>query len=288
VPDAIRPLVDKQGVRLVDALKEHGVNAERMPDARHALVARDPRAYLELHIEQGPVLESMDRPAGVVIGTYGVERHVLRFTGQAAHSGSTPIAMRRDAFLAAAETALAVREIARRYSTPDSGVVCTVGTVRVEPGIVTAVPGVCEISLDQRAFNREVLARALADAREAADRAAKANDVDCEWRHVWRIEPRRFDPRLIELCAEAVHEVTGHAPRLPSGPLHDAVEMGRLMPAVMMFAYSSRGLSHCKEEDTPEPYLEQAIDAFLRLVDKTIAMAAIERTSRAAGPQRWR
>jgi allantoate deiminase len=273
-PETIRHLVDNDGVRLVDALAGHGVDVDRMPSARESLLARNPRAYLELHIEQGPVLESMNRPAGVVIGTYGVERHVLRFVGQAAHSGSTPIAMRRDAFLAAAETALACRDIARRYTTPEAGMVCTVGTVTVAPGIVMAVPGVCEISLDQRALDADTLARALADAREAADRAARANNVTVEWRHVWRIEPRPFDPALIALCAEAVQEVTGAAPRLPSGPLHDAVEMGRLMPAVMMFAYSSRGLSHCKEEDTPEPYLELAIEAFLRLIDKTVARAA--------------
>jgi N-carbamoyl-L-amino-acid hydrolase len=136
------------------------------------------------------------------------------------------------------------------------------------------VPGVCEISLDQRALDAEVLARALAEAREAAAKAARANGVSVEWRHVWRIEPRRFDPALIELCAEAAQEITGHAPRLPSGPLHDAVEMGRLMPAVMMFAYSAKGLSHCKEEDTPELYLEQTIEAFLRLVEKTVAAVA--------------
>ena len=278
VPDSVRHLVDKEGVRLPDALRENGVDLDRMPDAHRALLARNPRAYLELHIEQGPVLESMDKPTGVVIGTYGVERHVLRFTGQTAHSGSTPVSMRRDAFLAAAETALACRDIARRLAMPDAGpsggLVCTVGTVRVEPGIVTAVPGVCEIALDQRALDPQVLARALAEARDAADHAARANDVAVEWRHVWRIEPRRFDPGLIELCAEAAHEITGHAPRLPSGPLHDAVEMGRLMPAVMMFAYSSKGLSHCKEEDTPEPYLEQTINAFLRLVEKTVAVVA--------------
>ncbi|MCC7034779.1 MAG: hydantoinase/carbamoylase family amidase [Acidobacteria bacterium] len=276
IPDTARHLVDRDGVRLVDALAENGIDLERMPEAREALLARDPRAYLELHIEQGPVLESMDKPAGVVIGAYGVERHVLRFTGQAAHSGSTPIAMRRDAFLAAAEAALAFREIARRHSTPEVGMVCTVGQVAVEPGIVTAVPGVCEISLDQRAIAPDILARALADAREAANRAARNNGVSVEWRHVWRIEPSRFDPRLVELCAEAAREVTGHAPRLPSGPLHDAVEMNRLMPAVMMFASSSRGLSHCREEDTPEPQLEQAIEAFLRLVDRTVALVAAE------------
>jgi N-carbamoyl-L-amino-acid hydrolase len=273
-PDSVRGLVDRQGVALPDALAENGVNLDRMLDARRSLDERKPKAYLELHIEQGPVLEAMDRPTGVVIGAYGVERHLLRFVGQAAHSGSTPIAMRRDAFLAAAETALACREIARRYSTPDVGMVCTVGTVSVEPAIVTAVPGVCEISLDQRALDAETLQRAFDDAREAAARAATNNGVTVEWRHLWRIHPSRFDPRLIELCTEAVQEATGHAPRLPSGPLHDSVEMSRLMPAVMMFARSTNGLSHCKEEDTPESDLEVTIEAFLRLVDKTIAMVA--------------
>lgn len=276
VPDTVRHLTDRAGVALPEALAEHGVDLDRMPEARRELDARDPRAYLELHIEQGPVLEAMGRPSGAVIGTFGVERHVLRFVGQAAHSGSTPIAMRQDAFLAAAETALACREIARRYTTPEVGMVCTVGTVRVEPAIVTAVPGVCEIALDQRAFTREILQQALEDAREVADRAAKANSVTVEWRHVWRIDPCRFDPRLVDLCAQAVQEVTGHAPRLPSGPLHDAVEMGRIMPSVMMFAKSSRGLSHCKEEDTPESDLEVTLEAFLRLVDKTVAAVAAD------------
>ncbi len=276
VPDSVRGLVDRTGVRLVDALAENGVELDRMPEARRSLDRRQPRAYLELHIEQGPVLEAMGRSTGAVIGTYGVERHVLRFVGQAAHSGSTPIAMRRDAFLAAAETALACRDIARRYSTPAVGMVCTVGTVMVEPAIVTAVPGVCEIALDQRALEIDTLKQALADAREAASRVAAANGVSVEWRHVWRIDPCRFDPRLVDLCAEAVHEATGHAPRLPSGPLHDAVEMGRVMPAVMMFATSTNGLSHCQEEDTPEADLEVTLDAFQRLVDKTVAAIAAE------------
>lgn len=274
VPDTVRNLVDRRGIRLADALAEHGVDVDRMPSARAALDARRPRAYLELHIEQGPVLEALGRSSGAVIGTYGVERHVLRFVGQAAHSGSTPIAMRRDAFLAAAETALACREIARMHSTPEHGMVCTVGTVMVEPAIVTAVPGVCEIALDQRALEPATLKAALAEARAAATLAASANDVSVEWRHVWRIDPCRFDPRLVDLCAEAVQEVTGHAPRLPSGPLHDAVEMSRVMPSVMMFAMSSNGLSHCKEEDTPERDLALTIDAFQRLVDKTVAMVA--------------
>jgi N-carbamoyl-L-amino-acid hydrolase len=266
----VRELSDKQGTRLVDALQENGIALDRMLEAHSHLKAIRARAYLELHIEQGPVLESMNKPTGVVLGTFGVERHMIRFVGQAAHSGSTPIPMRRDAFLAAAQTALECRDIARRYSTPDAGVVCTVGVVKAEPGIVTAVPGVCEISLDQRALDPHVLARMLGEARQASERAASDNNVSVEWRPLWRIEPRPFDPRLIEMCADAVRAVTGDAPRLPSGPLHDAAEMVPHMPVVMMFAYSSNGLSHCKEEDTPEPYLLQTIDAFLRLVDAVV------------------
>jgi N-carbamoyl-L-amino-acid hydrolase len=278
--DDVRELKDRQGTRLVDALAENGVALDRMLDAYGELTEIPARAYLELHIEQGPVLESMNKATGVVLGTFGVERHMLRFTGQAAHSGSTPIPMRRDAFLAAAQTALECRDIATRHSRPSAGVVCTVGIVNVEPKIVTAVPGVCEISLDQRALDAAVLAAMLADAHAASEKAARDNNVSVEWRKLWQIEPRPFDPALLQLCEEAVREETGDAPRLPSGPLHDAAEMVPHMPVVMMFAYSSNGLSHCKEEDTPEDYLEKTIRAYLRLVQKTIAHVADKETRR--------
>jgi N-carbamoyl-L-amino-acid hydrolase len=272
--DEIRDLKDRQGMRLVDALQENGVGVDSMLNAHRELKSIDARAYLELHIEQGPVLESMQKSTGVVLGTFGVERNMLRFTGQAAHSGSTPIPMRRDAFLASAQTALACREIATRHSKPGAGVVCTVGVVNVEPKIVTAVPGACEISLDQRALDPGVLAAMLKDAREASERCARENNVTVEWKPLWRINPRPFDPDLVRLCEESVREETGEAPRLPSGPLHDAAEMVPHMPVVMMFAYSSNGLSHCKEEDTPAAHLEKSIRAYLRLVEKTVAHVA--------------
>ena len=266
----VEHLVDNTGVRLVDALRDNGVELSRMHESQAFLKAIDAKAYLELHIEQGPVLESMNKSTGVVQGTFGVERHLLRFVGQAAHSGSTPIPMRRDAFLAAAESALGFREIARRFTTPTARVVCTVGTVKAEPGIVTAVPGACEISLDQRALDATVLEQMLADAREVSSTAARANNVTVEWKKIWSIDPRPFDPTLIQLCTDAVREVTGDAPLLPSGPLHDAAEMVPHMPVVMMFAYSSNGLSHCKEEDTPSEHLLKTIEAFLLLVRKTV------------------
>ena len=222
------------------------------------------------------MLESMNKPTGVVLGTFGVERHMLRFVGQAAHSGSTPIPMRRDAFLAAAQTALACREIAPppfdagRRRGLHGGRRST-----VEPGIVTAVPGVCEISLDQRALDA---GRPRGDAwptrTTRPSRRPARTTSRVEWRTLWRSSRAPSIRALLELCAEAVREVTGDAPRLPSGPLHDAAEMVPHMPVVMMFAYSSNGLSHCKEEDTPEDYLEKTISAYLRLVQKTIAHVA--------------
>jgi hydantoinase/carbamoylase family amidase len=274
VVDEVRDLKDAQGVRLEDALRSNGVELNRMLDAQKNLKRINAKAYLELHIEQGGVLESMNKSAGVVLGTFGLERNMVRFTGQAAHSGATPILMRRDAFLAAASTALECRQIALRHSQPSAGVVCTVGVVKVEPGIVTAVPGVAEISIDQRALDATVLAVMLNDAKEASYRFAKENNVSVEWKHLWRIDPRPFDPKLLSLCEDAVREVTGDAPKLPSGPLHDAAEMVPHMPVQMMFTYSSNGLSHCKEEDTPEEHLLKAIHAFLLLVDKTVAHVA--------------
>jgi len=240
--DEVRELRDADGIRLGDALRGHGVSLDTMLNARQELARIDARAYLEMHIEQGPVLESLNRSAGVVLGTFGLERHMVRFVGQAAHSGSTPIAMRRDAFLAAAATALECREIAKRHSRPGAGVVCTVGLVKVEPGIVTAVPGVAEISIDQRALDPDVLALMVREAQDASRRFADENRVSVEWRPLFRIEPRPFDPHLLDLCEESVREVTGDAPKLPSGPLHDAAEMVPHMPVVMLFAQSARGL----------------------------------------------
>ena len=264
-PEKVRNLTDRDGIRLADALRENGVTVESMTDAHAGFRKRQVAAYLELHIEQGPILESLGKPAGVVVGTVGLTRHAIRFTGQAAHAGSTPIAMRRDAFLAAAELALECREIARRHHA-----VCTVGQARLEPNIPTAVPALAEITLDQRALDADVLATMEREAREASVRIAEANGVSGEWRPLFQIDPRPFDPHLIQLCEDAVREVTGDALRLPSGPLHDASEMAALVPTVMMFVSSSRGLSHCKEEDTPEEHLLQTIRAFQLLAEKTI------------------
>jgi allantoate deiminase len=205
----------------------------------------------------------------VVLGTFGVERHAIRFTGQHAHSGSTPMDVRKDAFIAAARSAIAFRDDAASRD----DVRATTGFVNVSPAIVTAFNGWCEMSLDQRALDPEVLADMLARAREASGRIADEEGVGVEWERLWRIEPIPFDDRLIGLAEEAVTEVSGRSHRLPSGPLHDAAEMARLMPTVMLFVKSLRGLSHTKDEDTPEEDLELSVRALYRLAEKTIDWA---------------
>ena len=266
-PDDVRNLKDKDGVALPDALREHGVDLDRANEAGKQL--ENAAAYLELHIEQGPVLERMGLPLGVVLGTFGVERHAVGFTGQHAHSGSTPMDVRRDAFIVAARSAIAFRDDAARRD----DVRATTGFVNVSPAIVTAFNGRCEMSLDQRALDPDVLADMLAKAIEASDKVAQEEGCEVEWERLWQIEPIPFDKDLVELADEAVNEVAGVCHRLPSGPLHDAAEMARLMPTVMLFVKSLRGLSHTKDEDTPEEDLKLSVRALHRLTEKTMEWA---------------
>ena len=261
--DRIR--TDRDGVRLEDALRNCNVDIDRVGDA--GAERKNAAAYLELHIEQGPVLENMRLPLGVVLGTKGVERYAITFHGQEAHSGSTPMGVRRDALAAAAKLALEIRPIAKKH--PDA--VATMGSVKTFPGIVTAVVGKCETTLDMRDLDAEVLASMLAEARTASQRFAEEEKCTVDWAKIWNIEPISFDPRLIEFCAESVQETVGVCHRLPSGPLHDAAEVSRTgIPTVMMFTQSLAGLSHNKAEDTKIDDLKMAVQAFDRLARKTI------------------
>jgi N-carbamoyl-L-amino-acid hydrolase len=263
--EADRSRTDRDGVRLEKALRSCQINVEQIGEA--ARERRDAAAYLELHIEQGPVLESMGLPLGVVLGTKGVERHAITFHGQEAHSGSTPMGARRDALAAGAKLALEIRPIARRH--PDA--VATMGSVKTFPGIVTAVVGRCETTLDMRDLDAEVLASMLAEARAASERFANEEGCTVDWSRIWSIEPIPFDPRLVEFSERAILETAGVSHRLPSGPLHDAAEVARAgIPTVMMFTQSLAGLSHNKAEDTKVEDLMLAVQAFDRLARKTM------------------
>lgn len=263
---ADRGRTDRDGVRLEDALAGCGVSIDAIAEAQQE--QENAAAYLELHIEQGPVLERMGLPLAAATGTKGVERHEITFHGQEAHSGSTPMTDRHDALAAAAKLALEIRSIAGRHQ----DAVCTMGSVKTFPGIVTAVVGRCETTLDQRDLDAKILAQMYSEARAASERFAAEEKCIVEWSRIWNIEPIPFHPELIDLCEDSIREIAGQSHRMPSGPLHDAAEVARAgIPTVMLFVQSLKGISHNKIEDTQEDHLELAVEAFDRLAAKTMA-----------------
>jgi beta-ureidopropionase / N-carbamoyl-L-amino-acid hydrolase len=263
--DADRARTDRDGIKLEDAVKNCGYDFSKFPDA--SAERKNAAAYLELHIEQGPVLERMGLPLAAVQGTKGVERHAITFHGQEAHSGSTPMNQRRDALAAAAKLALEIRSIAGKHA--DS--VCTMGSVKTFPGIVTAVVGRCETTLDQRDLDAKILAQMYSEAQAASRKFADEEHCTVDWSKIWNIEPVPFHPELLNFCEASVKEVSGTTHRMPSGPLHDAAEVARAgIPAVMMFVQSLKGISHNKIEDTKEEHLEMAVAAMDRLASKAV------------------
>ena len=268
--EEIRNRTDPNGVRWEDALREHGVDLARAKESGRQL--ENAAAYLELHIEQGPVLESMGLPVGAVIGTFGVERHLITWKGQAAHAGSTPMEQRRDALAGAAKLALEIRPIAARAG---GGAVCTSGGVVTKPGIVTSVVETAEQLLDQRHMDADTLARMLAEAKEASERFAAEEHVEVSWDRIWHIQPILFDDELVTMADESIREVAGQSHRLPSGPLHDAAEVARAgVPTVMLFVQSLRGLSHTKLEDTKPEHIELSVQALDRLASRALDWVA--------------
>src|ERR1700730_2583704 len=262
---ADRVRTDRDRVKMEDALRRCGVEMDHFSEATQG--QKNAAAYIELHIEQGPVLEKMNLPLATVLGTKGVERHAITFHGQEAHSGSTPMNARRDALAAAAKLALEIRTIAGKHS--DS--VCTMGSEKTFPGIVTAVVGRCETALDQRDLDAGILAEMYRQAQESSYRFAAEEKCTVSWSRLWNIEPVLFDAQLLELCEQAVREVSGASHRMPSGPLHDAAEVSRAgIPTVMMFVQSLNGISHNKIEDTKEEHLEMSVVALDKLASKTV------------------
>lgn len=261
----MRKLRDRDGTSLEDALARVGVTLGDAPEARSEL--RHAAAYLELHIEQGPVLEGLGLPLGAVLGTFGVERHIITFHGQAAHSGSTPMNVRRDAFRAAGQFSQEIYVIAERH-----GGVCTVGSCKTLPGIVTSVVETCEITLDQRHLDAGKLAAMWQDAQAAAKKFAEEGGCTVTFGDLWNIEPIPFHPELIEAADASILEVVPRSHRLPSGPLHDAAEVARAgVPTVMLFVQSLRGISHNKIEDTEEAHIRQSVEALDRLTTRAMA-----------------
>jgi hydantoinase/carbamoylase family amidase len=266
-PGELATARDAEGRRAPGVLAENGVDLEKVLECRSRLERID--SYLELHIEQGPVMEAEGVRAAAVSGCVGVERRRLRFRGAVAHAGTTPMDSRRDAGLAAAATSLRVEEIAR-----SEGGVATVGAIELEPGIATAVPGTASMLVDLRNRDAAALARMLESVREAAGDIAEQRGCELEDEPVWAIEPIGFDERLVGLARQACETVTGTAYELPSGALHDAASMALRVPTAMVFSPSIGGVSHSPLEDTAEHDLVAAIEAFGELANQCIATAS--------------
>jgi hydantoinase/carbamoylase family amidase len=263
VPEDLAKLRDAEGEPISFVLATNGVELERAPAASARRERLD--AYLELHIEQGPVLAAEGPPVAAVSGCAGVERHRFRFEGQASHAGTTPMGRRRDAGLAAADAALRIEQLPAT-----EGGVTTTGALSLRPGIPTAVAGVAELMVDLRNPDAEALARMLAGAREAGRDAAAARGCEFSSELVWRIEPIAFDAALVRTAREACREVAGADRVLVSGALHDAAEMARVRPAAMVFCPSVAGISHAPEEDTADADLAVGIEAFGALANRAL------------------
>jgi N-carbamoyl-L-amino-acid hydrolase len=249
---------DAEGRAAADVLAENGIELAAAAGA----VRRRERlaAYLELHIEQGPVMEAEGIAVAAVEGCVGIERHRLLFRGQASHAGTTPMESRRDAGLAAADAALRIERIGL-----EAGGRATTGALSLRPGIPTAVPGTAELTVDLRHADAAALGRMLERTLEEAGQAADRRRCELGSDRVWAIEPTRFDPGLVA----AASAVAGGR-SLTSGALHDAAEMARVVPAAMLFCPSIAGISHAREEDTSEEDLAVAIAAFGRLVNRAL------------------
>jgi hydantoinase/carbamoylase family amidase len=265
-PDDVRGLRDAGGIRLQDAMAAVGVDL----DGASAATARldGAQAYLELHIEQGPVLLDSGRLASAVSGTFGDERYLIAFSGQSAHAGSTPMHLRRDTLAAAATAALEIRAVGIRH-----GGVTTVGAITSSPAVITAIAGESEMMLDLRHLDAEVLAIMLAECLGACKRAGDAFDCTVAPRRVFGATPTPFHPELIVIARAAVDAAGGgDGEPIPSGPLHDATEIGRRVPTVMLFAQSDPPISHTEVESSPAEALRIAITAYGQTVGETIAL----------------
>jgi allantoate deiminase len=233
--------VDANGVSLREAMAAAGYDVARAGDADRVA---DVGAYLELHIEQGPVLEAAGIEIGVVTSIVGLRGYRVRLTGQANHAGTTPMALRRDALAGAARIALELREAARSRE----AVTANVGKLTVAPGGANVVPGLADFTLDVRATTGAGLAELEQIVEETVARIAAEEGLAVDLQQTFALEPLELDPMLVDVVARAAATEGASSLRMPSGAGHDAMLIGRRAPAAMIFVPSRGGISHCPDE----------------------------------------
>ncbi len=235
--------VDAQGTKLADVLASLGI----VPTRLHGL-ARDPKtlkAYLELHIEQGPILEASRKKIGLVTSIAAPSRFRIIFTGRADHSGTTPMTMRKDALVAAAQLIAFVEKICRQFSSMAQGrVVGTVGAMKIEPGVINAVPGLTELLVDIRGITAQAKDRVARRVKRQAQSIARRRALGVAIRTIREEDPVPLNKRLLRLTQSICEQRRIVYEIMPSGAGHDAMQMAKITPSAMIFIPSRRGISH--------------------------------------------
>jgi hydantoinase/carbamoylase family amidase len=251
---------DADGISLGEAMLELGFDFQRVPSARRV---DELGGYLELHIEQGPVLESEGVEIGIVTGIVGLIGFRARFVGEANHAGTTPMRMRRDALCGAATAVLALRDAGRARD----DITTNVGIISAEPGGFNVVPGAAEFTIDVRSATEEGYATLEPLVRETLGRIAAEEDLELELSEAYRLEPLPLAPELIDVLEQAAGAVGATSMRMPSGAGHDAMEVGRHVPVGMLFVPSRKGISHSPEEFTEPEHCELGARVLARALE---------------------
>ena len=255
---------DRDGVRLGDELERIGYLGSE------PCIPRPLRAYLELHIEQGPILEEQHLSVGVVEGIVAISWSRLTLTGVQDHAGPTPMRIRHDALVAAAEIIRGVREIPRKIG---GDMVSTVGRLDVTPNIPNAIPGRVSLSVDLRAPDEHHVTRALGFLDRLVKEAARVEGVTYELDHYWRVPRTHFDVEVVDTIEEAAKGLGYGYRRILSGAGHDAQYMATICPTGMIFVPSRDGRSHCEEEFTPMDDIEKGANTLLLAASKLAGAA---------------
>ncbi|MEX2034379.1 MAG: allantoate amidohydrolase [Xanthobacteraceae bacterium] len=257
-------LADANGVTLAAAMRAYGKNPHDIPAAAYR--PQDAAGYVEVHIEQGPVLEAKGEPLGIVTGIVGQTRLRVTVAGEAGHAGTVPMHLRRDAFAGTAEMALALEAIAREH--PKDGMVGTVGRIEASPGAVNIIPGRVAFTVDLRALTDALRTAAVERFASEAQRIAEARGLKVAVEPFHEIATAHCAPALQELLAASVSDL-GHTPiRLPSGAGHDAQVMARLCPSAMLFVRCRGGISHNPAEFASVSDMGVAIAALIRFIER--------------------
>ena len=258
------PLADQNGVTLAAAIKAYGNTAADIPAA--AYKSSDVAGYVEVHIEQGPVLEAKNQPLGVVTGIVGQNRIKVTVTGMAGHAGTVPMALRHDAYAGAAEMALTLEQIVREH--PEDGMVGTVGRIEVSPGAVNIIPGRVTFTIDLRSLSDKLRNESYARFQAEAEKIAKARGLTVAFDLFHEVATAYMAPVLQDDLEAGIRDVGGDPIRLPSGAGHDAQIMTRLCPSAMMFVRCRGGISHNPAEFASEADMGLAVAALIRFIER--------------------